>query len=85
MHNIEMIIELMSLNSAIMIQKIVSYINGNKSFFMEKFVIEVIIGKALKSRNPIVEPMILVKLMQADHIFKSIIEESFIKMFHRES
>ena len=50
MYNIEMIIEMFHTNSATLIQKLVSYINGNKSGFMEKLAVETIIGKALKSK-----------------------------------
>ena len=84
-YNLEMIIELFSTNSEIMIQKINAYVNGNKSSFMEKLAIETIIGKAIKSKTPIVESMILVKLMQTDKSFKPVVERSLSKIFHKES
>ena len=69
----EMLIELFYSNSSIMIQKLVSYINGNKSGFMEKLAVEMIVGKAMKNKNTVIESMALCKLMQADHVFQSII------------
>ena len=46
---------------------------------------EMIIGKAMKNKNTVIESMALCKLMQADHVFQSIIEEIFMKIFHKES
>lgn len=80
-----MLIELFPSSSSFLIQKLVSYINTNKSSFMQKLAVETIIGKAMKSKSSLVESMILVKLMQADNVFQSIIEESFMKIYHKES
>lgn len=52
---------------------------------MQKLAVETIIGKAMKSKSSLVESMILVKLIQADNVFQPIIEENFMKIYHKES
>lgn len=80
-----MLIELFMSNSEILIQKLINYVQSDKSSFMEKLVIETIIGKALRSKNTIVETMILVKLVKADRVFQPIVEQTLAKIYRTES
>jgi hypothetical protein len=62
---LEQLIEIFYANKAILLLKINNYLNGNKNIFMLKLIIESLIFKGLKAKNPVVEYSLLLSLTQS--------------------
>jgi hypothetical protein len=66
----------MKLNGTFMMQKLNNYVKfeSEKTPFMQRFAMDLIFGKALKSKSTVVESFIIVKLLQENRVYSELLQ-----------
>lgn len=77
----------MKLNSKYLVTKVSTYLRteSDKNSFMQRYCIDLLIGKALKAKNTVVETYLLVKLIAESRVYATLVESALLYALDKDS